>query len=1131
VNHETNAKKKALQQQLDELIRTVGPNHSEVANCLNELGIIDYENSHLSEAELLLLRALAIFEQTQGPDHPDTADALQNLAWLYRDQGQYAQAITFLRRVLAISEQAVGSDHPETAGILNCLAELHLKLGQHVKAEPLFWRALAINEQALGHDHPYIAVTLNNLGLVYQAQGQLDQAEPLFWRSLAVNEQALGPDHPDTASALCNLGINYKHQDQLAKAEPLFRRALAINEKALAPEHPNTLETLDNLAQLYRDQGKYNIAKQLFRQYLAIQEQALGPDHPGTCHALNKLGLLYRDQGQYALAEPLFQKALAIQVHAVGIDHPDTANFSNSLGSLYQDQGQYLQAKPLFQRALAIYEHTLGTDHPETSVVLDNLACLYHAQGCYAEAEPYFQRALEIREHAVGADHPDTAFVLNNLASLYQAQRRYIEAERRFRQSLAIIEKALGPDHPHTANALNNLGLLCRIQFKHAEAGPLLRQSLAISEKALGPDHPATARTLNNLATLHRSQGQFAQAEPLFQRVLSINTHALGADHPATATALNNLAFLYQAQGRSTQAEPLFRRSLAISKQALGPDHPNTATTLNNLASLYQDQGQYAQAEKYLRQTLESYTHLFFRELPLLPTQHRLAFIHASSSSRSDVFRLAVVHPPAVELALWTRLNRHGLLQEIERRHQALLCRQDLEPRLLQRLSELINTLSTPAHHPEQRRRLRDERERLERRLYEQVPDLALPLITAEQVASALPPGSALVEIEHVATLDRYLALLLRRDAPVQLIDLGCSSELNAMIEAALFSTSTDLADADEQWAAVSQRLIGPLLLPLSDIDHWFLSLDGALHRVPMAALPWPDGSNCWLNDAKRMTILTSGRDLLELERRAPKAERSVVIANPSFDLRMPPTSELEREPGWRSRDIDLVARWSPLPGTAEEGQRVAELLAAQLLSEADATTANLQRKARPRILHAATHGYFLPDQPQPHSDEVRQRIGEPGPLRSFQGEDPMLRSGLVLAGANHPDANPHDDGYLTAMEAAHLNLQGTELVTLSACDTGRGDVLTGEGVYGLQRALIVAGARSTLLSLWKVPDDATCAFMVRFYRLLKEGTDRFQALITVQREFRAHPNPLWRSPCYWAAWQLVGDWRPIEGL
>jgi CHAT domain-containing protein len=187
-------------------------------------------------------------------------------------------------------------------------------------------------------------------------------------------------------------------------------------------------------------------------------------------------------------------------------------------------------------------------------------------------------------------------------------------------------------------------------------------------------------------------------------------------------------------------------------------------------------------------------------------------------------------------------------------------------------------------------------------------------------------------------------------------------------------------------------------------------------------------------------------------------------------------------------------------------------------------------------VLHVATHGFFVADQ-ETQPTEALRAIQEGSPLlSSLRRENPQLRSGLVLAGANQPELDPSDDGYLTAAEVVTLNLKGTELVVLSACSTGQGEVRSGEGVYGLQRSLTVAGARSTLLSLWKVDDAATAEFMDRYYQRLKAGEGRSDALAAVQQEFhsgkvQSPSGTNWKEPYYWAAWQLVGDWRPIKGL
>jgi CHAT domain-containing protein len=241
------------------------------------------------------------------------------------------------------------------------------------------------------------------------------------------------------------------------------------------------------------------------------------------------------------------------------------------------------------------------------------------------------------------------------------------------------------------------------------------------------------------------------------------------------------------------------------------------------------------------------------------------------------------------------------------------------------------------------------------------------------------------------------------------------------------------------------------------------------------------------LGQQVQLRILTSGRDLLSLGRPGPGGQRALVLAAPDFGGPGP---------------------WQPLPATAAEGSWIAERLGAALYQGAAATTAVLQAARGPRVLHIASHGFF-----------------------TTGSDDPLLNSGIVLAGANRRRP-ADDDGFLTAKEAAQLQLDGTELVVLSACDTASGTLQTGEGVYGLQRALTVAGTRSTLLSLWKVDDAATAAFMQRYVALLKRGMGRMEALTTVQQEFRSNPpEPDWADHKFWAAWQLTGDGGPIPGL
>ncbi len=1038
-----------------------------------------------------------------GPEHPDTAASLKNLGMLYIDQGAYAEAEQLFSRALAICENALGLGHPDTAQSLINLALAYTHQGTYAEAEPLCSRALEINERALGPDHPDTAQSLLNLALVYTHQGAYAEAETLCSRALEVNERALGPDHPDTAQSLIYLALVYTHQGVYAKAEPLFVRALAINEKVLGPNHLQTAKSLNHLAWIYNSQGAYAQAEPLCLRALEINENLLKTDHSASVESLNNLARVYENQGAYAKAEPLFLRALAINEKVLGPNHPTTANSLSHLALLYNEQGAYAKAETLFVRALEISEKALGSDHPSTAASLNNLALLYTSQGADAKAEPLYIRAMAINRRALGSDHPSTALSLNNLAGLYCSQGDYAKAE------------------------------------------PLYVRALEINERALGTNHPNTALSLNNLAGLYDSQGDYAKAEPLYVRALEIRKKELGADHPTTASSLNNLAELYRSQGAYTKAKPLYFRALAIKEKALEIDHPDTITCLNNLSFFLLTQGDLVESHHLLSLALNRQLRWLIRELPLLCTSKRFSFLRKHMGGGNIAASFAFLRDEFVPIALWCRFNLHGLLQEIERRQLLLSGLGGSWVVLVETLRGLVNHLASTTLAPAQRQQLLLQRDELEAKLFSAFPQLAIPLVEVAEVAACLQAGSLLIEFQRFtpygpydALIDsspRYLALLLPGDKPPVAVDLGPALLLEQAIEDALLASAEELDDADTLWDAVSERLLSPLRDHLSDCRQCFLCPDGELHRVAFTALTLPGAPGTRFAEECQLHLLASSRQLIPHEPTPSQGTRSLVVADPAFhhpsstgpaSTDIPPSQR-------RSRDMGGLAAWGPLPATAVEGRQVAELLGGALLLGEAASAGNLQQVRHPRVLHVASHGYFLPDQDTTtFSPDLPFRSELPmGLLASFSGEDPMLRSGLVLAGANDPCRDPEDDGYLTALEATHLDLHGTELVTLSACDTGRGDIRTGEGVYGLQRALIVAGARSTLLSLWKVPDEPTCAFMLRFYTLLKKGAGRADALLRVQQEFRRHENLAWRHPHYWAAWQLVGDWRSIQGL
>ena len=1000
----------------------------------------------------------------------------------------------------------------------------------------------------------------------YNLAGDYSKAAAIWVKIVVLAEKTFGPRHPDTATSLNNLALIYFNQGLYVKAEPLFQRSLAIRVKALGLAHPDTSTSLNKLASVYHRQGLYAKAEPFYRRSLDIREKVLGPEHPDTATSLNNLALLYQDQGLYAKAENLLRRSLAISEKALGSEHPDVATSLNNLAVLYENQGLYSKAEPLYNRALFIREKVLGLENFGTATSLNNLASLYWHQGLYAKAEPFFKRSLFIIDKSLGPEHPYTASGLNNLAVLYENQGLYAKAEPLYRRSLDIREKVLGPEHPDTATSLNNLALLYQKQGLYAKAEKLLRRSLAISEKALGPEHPVIATHLNNLADVLADEGLYAKAEPLYKRSLSIRKKVLGLDHPGTANSLNSLALLYSDLSLYAKAEPLLKRSLLIREKALGLEHPDTASGLSNLAMFYRINGPYASSEPLMRRALGIKLNLIQRDAPYLQIVERQIFINSFGYTYMATFSSAQYGAGGSNLALFSRLNRQGLLEDIEKRQaqQASLPGQQQE--VAEQLRAINKQISSLSLTPQQRKALKIRQEELEAQLYRLLPELKPRIVEVRQVAAVLPSTGALVEYQRYQPFDgkkpkdqrwgkpRYLALVLKANGTVAAIDLGPAAVIEERIQQALRATQEQLSDANQLWGQVGKQVLDPLGPALKGVQTLFVSPDGELNRIPFAALPAPDG-NALLADALQLRLLTTGRELLDLAQPRSQAKTAaLVVANPAFDQLASNTSVPAVRPvdpvespfgiGGQQRSADLGSlRWSALPGTAKEGQAIAALTGATLLSGSQASATAIEKQAAPRILHIASHGYFLANQPTSPSE--KRGLSEKGlfpmgalPAANLQGESPLLRSGIVLAGANQNSTatgmNPGDrgdDGYLTALEITQLDWKGTELVVISACESGKGDIQAGEGVYGLKRAIAVAGARSSLLSLWKVDDAATAAFMQSFYEKLKTGQGRADALAATQKEFRNHSDPGWRHPYVWAAFQLSGDWGPIPGI
>jgi CHAT domain-containing protein len=929
----------------------------------------------------------------------------------------------------------------------------------------------------------------------------------------------------------------------------------------------------EDAAALYRgaaqayDSGHYADAVRLAKRALDLRQQTLGPDHSETIRSALQLSRACRRNGDYAKALALAQRAVDLREKTAGADSPDTAEALVALAEVYRARSEYASGVPLAQRALAIREGTPHGDACDTARALHCLAELYGGMGDYPKALPLAQRSLDIREKSCGVESRDTAESLNDIGLLYFNLHDDGQAEARYERALAIRQKLLGPDHPLTAETVNNLAALYWREKHFDRALRLFTRALQSKEKMLGPEHPQTAVALNNLAEVYRSMGDIGRALPLAKRAAAIWEKVLGPSDPHTAAALNNVAGFYWSAGDYRHAEPLLRRASAIWEHGLGPENPDTARSWNLLAAFYSSTGDYAHALAYYRRGLAAEDQVLASVFAVTSEEQKLEYIEKTQGHYLAALSLIQQHfihdPTAVRFGLELVLRRKGIVLDAQARTRDAIARhlQGATRRAWERLGksrrELAKLLldgpgdASPDAYRRSIQELEDDIAAEERYLSLHsgvvAADLAQRQVTADLVARRLPAGSALVEFVRIRDWDerrlvwlpssRYLAFVLTADNRVRLADLGDAADMDTEVQGALQAVNDphflkDLAaytrNTDAALGQLYSRLLQPLEPAIDGTGILIVSPDGELNKVPFAALRLPTGR--YLIERRAVSYVASGRDLLRGKSGVPPTLNMLLVANPAFDDRSAlRASAFRSRPVVRAPDYQPV-EYPPLPGTAAEAKLIPPLVrgSKRILVGKEATESAVRSTRSPRILHIATHGFFLPDAP---ADQFAPDPLGRGQRPVFRGgaEGPLARSGLALAGANHADeVTAGDDGILTALEVTSMDLYGTDLAVLSACETALGQIRDGEGVFGLRRAFVLAGARNLMISLWPVSDRITRDLMVRFYRSYEQGTPVAAALRDAEVQTIASLRTITSAGAEHRAYAPVVLWAPF---
>ncbi|MFN7927664.1 MAG: CHAT domain-containing protein [Blastocatellia bacterium] len=863
-------------------------------------------------------------------------------------------------------------------------------------------------------------------------------------------------------------------------------------------------------------------------------------------------------KGDFAIAEGFYLRNLALIESKFGKDSLEAANACNNLGAIYYSHGDFPKVEQMFQRALTIKQKVFPPESPDLAIAITNVAAVLYAEGDYLRAEPLYQQAKTIWEKA---GRKEVFQALNGLAIINFERGDYEQAEAQWQKTLEIIESISTQPNQPKAVILGNLSGLYEHKGDLAKAESLQLRALEMRKQTLTPEHPDVAISLNRLGNIYYQQGDLAKAEDYCTQGLNLLKKKVGEEHPNIAYSLHHLAMVAQAKGDAAKAEALYQEALRIRTKLLGAKHPELSEMLGGMSLLYRSTNDVKKSFASQAQANEINETQLKRNLLVGSERQKLRYLALFSDALNATVGLHVQALPesndAARLALEAILRSKGrgldaMADSIAtfRRH-ANAEQQKLFDRLANERSQLANlTLRGLSGKPEayqaQLKQHESEIDQLEAELSRRSAEFSADAqaITLPGIQALLPAQSSLIEFATYQPYQpttrtfaplRYVAYVLSADGAMRWKELGDAARVDkAVEELRLALRDPRRSDAMTLARQLDEQVMQPVRTLLGDAKHLLISPEGMLNLLPFAALV--DEQKRYLVERYSISYLTSGRDLLRLQvARTPKSA-PLIVADPDFDLTAKVLAVALAQPRNSARRATLrgfksgsesFAEWTAdrLSETSKEAEEIKALLPqAKLLARAQATKAALQQIAAPSILHIATHGFFLADTAPASSNTRKLGAGE---MNASPLKDPLLRSGLIFAGFNQHKTDA-DNGVLTAKEAAGLDLWGTKLVVLSACDTGVGEVKNGDGVYGLRRALVLAGAETQVMSLWPVDEIASREWMTTYYTGLQQGLGRGEALRQVQLKMLQKKNR--QHPFYWAGFIQSGEWANLAG-
>ena len=1057
-------------------------------------------------------------------------------------QGKFKEAAKIGEQNLKQQQSLTGVWNRNFAAVLSNMGGVYYRLGDYVNAKRLFDRSLNIRRKLCGPLHPDYANSLNGLAILALTQGKYPEAESYYTQCTAIYKRAYGESHLDYAEAIHGLAYVHMMKGAFVKAEPLFLNALEIEKKNLGETSPTYAGSLSSLSDLYLLMGEIQKAEQACNQSLEIFKNSLGEQHYRYALQLGALAQVCQSKGEYLRAEQLAVRSRQLLASNLGEYHPLHARALQVEGVLYQLMGEVSKAVKAQEKALKIQSKSPGIQSRDYANTLNNLAGLYGALKEYAKAEQMYSQALDTTQLLVGEEHFDTAKLLQNIGRYYLRVGNFDKAKSVLEKSKIIWESAVGKKGDAYVSILINLGQVSLNQGNYSDSETYFSQAEHICRNSMGEKSLLYVKTLRKLGHLHQLVGEQNISNRFFSSACELELEQSKgilesmSEAGALAWVRNNNKSLDQFLGSLRQQDNANARSAydfvwhfksSVSRSRISRTIPGKSTPevqnvfgrlrdarlrLANLVSAKPQSGQVDSLREAFNEASEA-KELLEKELATMnPACARALSIR--DAKVEDLLKILPTNTAVVDLSLlddWRPIVKTITLKQDDGTEETRVVK-DLEPTLV--YDAFI---------------LRGDQDADAETLAEWV-----------QLGDAEPINAAVAKWRGQLT--------------------GEQSKKNEGS-----NSGPNLAGENSDPAERLRKLVWSKLEPhLKGYDTVIILPDGDLNKVPWAALPGREPGTYLIEDYAIATA-NYGQQLFGLlSDEAPQGDQLLVAGGIKYDQK--PINKKATDNQFAGRTLDLSKEdrsWDYLTGAENEAKEVLKLWkdrgAPINLSGIEANEdAISQQLEKARYAHLATHGFFDKAASIYRVDLRKQSLFETSLAGNQRGatvaaRNPLLMTGIVLAGANLETEKDDlglprgKDGILTAEEIVGLNLRNLDLVTLSACETGLGDVAAGEGVFGLQRALHQAGARSVIASLWKVDDNATQALMVEFYKnLWEKKLSKVESLRQAQlamikrydlkeRKLRGIDKVKNREvdskykgtpPFLWAAFQLSGDFR-----